>query len=193
MFAFTFKGGWSPHLCVNCEVLEQDMIHAHGETIHQVTFHEPLKLPSASRISKQTKTRIQSKNTITLFHHELPCCMLFCSYSQKASTLRGMRIFQTGTGAGSPEGGEKMKRKNWQGLEYVMLGQLIVGACLQVYLVVSSFHLPWSYLLAGFLLTVGTFGTLLGLGMGYGFNKIITYILAGLAAIITCIVCILMY
>ena len=74
-----------------------------------------------------------------------------------------------------------------------MLGQLTVGACLQVYLVISSFHLPWSYLLAGFLLTVGTFGTLLGLGMGYGFNKIITYILAGLAAIITCIVCILMY
>lgn len=132
------------------------MIHAHGETIHQVTFHEPLKLPSASRISKQTKTRIQSKNTITLFHNELPCCMLFCSYSQKASTLRGMRIFQTGTGAGSPGGGKKMKRKNWQGLEYVMLGQLIVGACLQVYLVISSSHLPWSYLLAGFLLTVGT-------------------------------------
>lgn len=87
------------------------MIHAHGETIHQVTFHEPLKLPSASRISKQTKTRIQSKNTITLFHNELPCCMLFCSYSQKASTLRGMRIFQTGTGAGSPEGGEKNEKK----------------------------------------------------------------------------------
>lgn len=87
------------------------MIHAHGETIHQVTFHEPLKLPSASRISKQTKTRIQSKNTITLFHNELPCCMLFCSYSQKASTLRGMRIFQTGTGAGSPEWGEKNEKK----------------------------------------------------------------------------------
>lgn len=87
------------------------MIHAHGETIHQVTFHEPLKLPSASRISKQTKTRIQSKNTITLFHNELPCCMLFCSYSQKASTLRGMRIFQTGTGAGSPEGGGKKNEK----------------------------------------------------------------------------------
>lgn len=111
MFAFTFKGGWSPHLCVNCEVLEQDMIHAHGETIHQVTFHEPLKLPSASRISKQTKTRIQSKNTITLFHNELPCCMLFCSYSQKASTLRGCVYSRQEQALGLQRGEKNEKKK----------------------------------------------------------------------------------
>lgn len=86
------------------------MIHAHGETIHQVTFHEPLKLPSASRISKQTKTRIQSKNTIRCSTTNCPVVCYFVHIHKKRVRYE-VCVYSRQEQALGLQGGEKNEKK----------------------------------------------------------------------------------
>lgn len=87
----------------------------------------------------------------------------------------------------------KEKGLHWRGLEYTSLGQLIVGAVLQIYLVSHTLDLPWSYFLAGALLTLGAFGTMLGRGMDKKLGFTFTIILAISASAVICAACIASY